>query len=334
MPTPPDPEPPRPEPPRPEPPQHDGDLEPVRVLRLRHFDALADLMRELRPEPVTYEPVPYEPVTYSPVPYEPVTDGPGGVQPAPPSAPDRTPPAPDRTPEAEEEDTQELPTVPPVSRAPSPRVPSPRVPSPRVPSPRAPASRVPLPPAPSAGPPTAPVTGTLAPMTGAVGPAPRRAALAVAAAVLVAGLAGFGCAQLLGGRQQTTGTAHHADPTATAPRTADPATPAPAAPAPGTPAGTPAVTATAPPADAADPDGPGTLRRGDTGPEVTDLQERLLGVPDVYRDGSTSGTYDATLTEAVARFQLWYGISGDETGVYGDDTRHALESRTGPDDDS
>jgi hypothetical protein len=31
----------------------------------------------------------------------------------------------------------------------------------------------------------------------------------------------------------------------------------------------------------------------------------------------------------VARFQLWYGIRGDESGVYGDDTRRDLESRTG-----
>ncbi|MCG0064482.1 peptidoglycan-binding protein, partial [Streptomyces tricolor] len=85
---------------------------------------------------------------------------------------------------------------------------------------------------------------------------------------------------------------------------------------------------------ATDPDGPGTLRQGDTGPEVTGLQQRLLRIPDVYRDGSTHGTYDAALTEAVARFQLWYGISGDETGVYGDDTRRALESRTGFGDDA
>jgi peptidoglycan hydrolase-like protein with peptidoglycan-binding domain len=80
----------------------------------------------------------------------------------------------------------------------------------------------------------------------------------------------------------------------------------------------------------ADPDGPGTLREGAGGPEVTELQQRLLRVPNVYDHGhgSTSGRYDATLTEAVARFQLWYGIRGDETGVYGDDTRLALESRT------
>lgn len=80
---------------------------------------------------------------------------------------------------------------------------------------------------------------------------------------------------------------------------------------------------------AADPDGPGTLRQGDSGPEVTDLQERLRHIPNVYDNGSTDGTYDTTLTAAVARFQLWYGIRGDEDGVYGDDTRRDLESRTG-----
>ncbi|MYV43106.1 peptidoglycan-binding protein, partial [Streptomyces sp. SID1328] len=65
------------------------------------------------------------------------------------------------------------------------------------------------------------------------------------------------------------------------------------------------------------------------GPEVTELRRRLLRIPDVFRDGSATGPYDAPLTEAVARFQLWYGIRGDETGVYGDDTRRDLESRTG-----
>ncbi|MHA5047703.1 peptidoglycan-binding protein [Streptomyces sp. SD15] len=91
----------------------------------------------------------------------------------------------------------------------------------------------------------------------------------------------------------------------------------------------PAATAAAQaPSPAADPDGAGTLREGASGSEVTELQQRLLDIPDVYTDGSTSGTYDATLTAAVARFQLWYGIRGDETGVYGNDTRAALESRT------
>ncbi|MFF1769370.1 peptidoglycan-binding protein [Streptomyces sp. NPDC058249] len=90
---------------------------------------------------------------------------------------------------------------------------------------------------------------------------------------------------------------------------------------------TPAPTAQAP-SRTSDPDGAGTLREGDSGPQVAELQERLLRIPDVYDNGATSGTYDPTLTAAVARFQLWYGIRGDETGVYGNDTRAALESRT------
>ncbi|MFE1191766.1 peptidoglycan-binding protein [Streptomyces olivaceoviridis] len=221
MPTPPDPEQPPPGP----------VLEPVRVVRPRRFDALAELMREIRPDPVTPE-----------------------------------------------DDTRELPPVP----------------------------------------------ASVPPPSGAPGPSagPRRAA--VAAAVAAAALVGFGCALLLPGRQQAAATARPAPPVTTAPPATAPGGP----PAPTTSAG-PAAPATAP-----DPDGPGTLRQGDTGPEVADLQQRLLRVPDVYRDGSSSGTYDTTLTEAVARFQLWYGVSGDETGVYGNDTRRALESRTGVGDDS
>ncbi|MEU0383437.1 peptidoglycan-binding domain-containing protein [Streptomyces chartreusis] len=136
----------------------------------------------------------------------------------------------------------------------------------------------------------------------------RRAAVAVA--VVAAAVIGFGGAALLLPGKNTD------DSAAPAPR------PTPSASA---PASTPTPT---PPA--ADPDGPGTLREGAAGPEVTELQERLLRIPDVYRDGSTSGRYDPTLTAAVARFQLWYGIRGDETGVYGNDTRLALESRTAP----
>ncbi|MEU6380680.1 peptidoglycan-binding domain-containing protein [Streptomyces sp. NPDC046909] len=154
-------------------------------------------------------------------------------------------------------------------------------------------------------------TQELPPVPAHYGPRPhgpgsglRRAAVVVG--VSAAALIGFGCALLLPGR---------ADDTAAS------------APSP-TPTPTPSPTASAPPA-AADPDGPGTLREGDSGPEVTELQQRLLRIPDVYRDGPTNGTYDTVLTEAVARFQLWYGIRGDETGVYGNDTRLALESRTG-----
>ncbi|MFF0835627.1 MULTISPECIES: peptidoglycan-binding protein [unclassified Streptomyces] len=168
-----------------------------------------------------------------------------------------------------------------------------------------------LPPVPAA--PRAAAPRAAAPRAGGPGPGARRAALALA--VAAAALVGFGCALLLPARQDAT-----AAPRPSRSAAPTPADPAPATPAPADPAGTAST----------DPDGPGTLRQGDTGPEVTELQQRLLRVPDVYRDGSTSGTYDAPLTEAVARFQLWYGISGDETGVYGDDTRRALESRTVP----
>ncbi|MFE0388406.1 peptidoglycan-binding protein [Streptomyces bungoensis] len=225
MPTPPDPRQPPPGP----------VLEPVRVQRLRRFDALAELMREMRPERETYE-------SFGPAP--------------------RPDPAASRPPRAEDE-TQELPPF--------------------------------------------PAGGRGAP--GTSGRGLRRAAVAVA--VGAAALAGFACALLLPGRPATAGE--------------EPARTAPTSPAATTAPDPPVTTA---PAD--DPDGAGTLRQGDTGPRVTDLQLRLLRVPDVYRDGSTSGTYDAVLTAAVARFQLWYGIVGDERGVYGDDTRRALESRTGP----
>ncbi|MHC3467124.1 peptidoglycan-binding domain-containing protein [Streptomyces sp. 7R007] len=136
------------------------------------------------------------------------------------------------------------------------------------------------------------------------GPGLRRAAVVVA--VAAAALVGFVCALLIAARHDGT-TARTPAASATAS----------AAPAPTTAAAGPA-----------DPDGAGTLREGDSGPEVSAMQQRLLQIPDVYQNGSTDGHYDATLKEAVARFQLWYGIRGDETGVYGNDTRQALESRT------
>ncbi|WP_405952500.1 peptidoglycan-binding protein [Streptomyces prunicolor] len=151
-----------------------------------------------------------------------------------------------------------------------------------------------------------PVPGELRPLpttTGFFGPGLRRAAIVVG--VSAAALVGFACALLLPGR----GEASTAQPIATP-----------------TPVASATVSATA------DPDGAGTLREGDSGAEVKELEQRLLRIPNVYENGSTSGQYDATLTAAVARFQLWYGIRGDENGVYGDDTRKDLESRTTLDD--
>lgn len=88
----------------------------------------------------------------------------------------------------------------------------------------------------------------------------------------------------------------------------------------------PAVPATtAPPAAGT---ASGVLREGDSGPAVSDLQTRLLRIPDVYTGGAVDGRFDRRLAAAVARFQVWYGIRGDENGEYGDATRRDLESRT------
>ncbi|AKN73993.1 hypothetical protein QR97_33515 [Streptomyces sp. PBH53] len=337
MPTPPDPEEP---PPGPVP-------EPLRVVRLRRFDALAELMREFRPHPVTYEPL--------------------GPAPGPP--PHRPPTRPR---DLAEDDTQELPPVagarpanlrPTSATGPAdarPTDPGPADARPANPGPAnarltdpgpadarpanlGPANARLTDPGPAdarpanLGPANARLTdpgpadarpaatpAQLAPAHAAPRFAPASRRTAVAVAVGAAAVVGFGCALLLPGRPQAAATAHPAPPATDAP-------PAATAPAPRPPTASTSPTARTP---ATDPDGPGTLRQGDTGPEVTDLQQRLLRIPDVYRDGSTHGTYDAALTEAVARFQLWYGISGDETGVYGDDTRRGLESRTGFGDDA
>jgi hypothetical protein len=106
---------------------------------------------------------------------------------------------------------------------------------------------------------------------------------------------------------------------------ASPTTPQAAATASATASATPTQTAAS---QAGQPSAVVVLRQGDSGPEVSDLQSRLLRIPDVYPDGKVDGRYDAVLTEAVARFQLWYGIRGDEDGEYGDATRRDLESRT------
>ncbi|MFI1767422.1 peptidoglycan-binding protein [Streptomyces sp. NPDC020800] len=282
-----------PTPPDPEEPRSGPVLEPVRVLRLRHFDALAELMREMRPEPEAYDsfestsspPSPLSSRPPSPAPSQ--QSSPAFTRPSSPSPsrpPSSSPSSPDvlaaRALRTAEEETQELP---PVAGTPRP-------------------------------------TGRPAQGNPGQGAGIRRAAVAVA--VGAAALLGFACALLLPGRQEAGATTGPSRPATSAPHDA-----APVAPATGTPPDTaPSAPATSP---SADPDGAGTLRQGDTGPDVADLQQRLLRIPDIYRDGSTDGTYDAVLTAAVARFQLWYGISGDETGVYGNDTRRALESRTG-----
>ncbi|GAB2782774.1 hypothetical protein GCM10027073_14350 [Streptomyces chlorus] len=243
-------------------------LEPVRVLRPRRTDALAELFKEFEREKCEG----YESVTL----------------PRPATGP--------------EDETQEFPSVAsePPARPPT-TVPGPAYESFTHHSPapgRTPANRR-APQGPSYGS-TVPGRPSHAPAHPPThSPATRRAAVAIA--VAAAAVLGFGGAVLLLG--QNTDDRAVPDPR---PSTSPPAAPPERAPA-----------------------APGFLGEGDSGPEVAELQERLLRIPDVYRDGATSGRYDATLSAAVARFQLWYGVQGDETGVYGDDTRRALESRTG-----
>lgn len=78
--------------------------------------------------------------------------------------------------------------------------------------------------------------------------------------------------------------------------------------------------------DNADP--PPTLRQGDSGPEVVELQKRLddAGYGSWVRD--SEGEYGYFTGQWVARFQRDKDIEDDEPGVYGPATRRALESMT------
>ncbi|MFF0105825.1 peptidoglycan-binding domain-containing protein [Streptomyces hirsutus] len=252
---------------------HDGPpLEPVRVLRPRRTDALAELFKEFeREEREGYESVTLPRPAAGP---EDETQEFPSVAPEPPTRPRTAAPGP-----ADENFAQHGP----VPGRTSPGRRAPQGPSYDSAVPGRP-SRIPVRPSPHS-------------------PVKRRAAVAIALAA--AAVLGFGGAVLLLG-QRTEDRAVPDPRPITSPPAAEPAAPPQRAPA-----------------------APGFLSEGDSGPEVAELQERLLRIPDVYRDGATSGRYDAVLSAAVARFQLWYGVQGDETGVYGDDTRRALESRTG-----
>ncbi|MEV6111606.1 peptidoglycan-binding domain-containing protein [Streptomyces sp. NPDC052109] len=108
-------------------------------------------------------------------------------------------------------------------------------------------------------------------------------------------------------------------PSAT-PSTSPPPTPAPSAetsrPASPTPSAAPRTTPAAAP----------VLRRGDQGPEVTELQERLRQL-NLYGD-RISGIFTRTVEDAVSTYQLARGIRGDALGVYGPATRERLEAET------
>ncbi|MYW08352.1 peptidoglycan-binding protein [Streptomyces sp. SID2563] len=73
-------------------------------------------------------------------------------------------------------------------------------------------------------------------------------------------------------------------------------------------------------------DDAGTLRRGDRGTEVAELQNRLREVW-VY-NGPVDSDYGDRTEQAVSDLQTWWSIDGDPDGVYGPNTRSRLEAVT------
>ncbi|MFF8538596.1 peptidoglycan-binding protein [Streptomyces sp. NPDC015532] len=69
-----------------------------------------------------------------------------------------------------------------------------------------------------------------------------------------------------------------------------------------------------------------TLRRGDSGSEVTELQLRLSQLRMYMR--KADGQFDRRLEDAVRWYQWARGIAGDDPGVYGPATRASLEAET------
>ncbi|MER7742185.1 peptidoglycan-binding domain-containing protein [Streptomyces sp. NPDC096538] len=105
---------------------------------------------------------------------------------------------------------------------------------------------------------------------------------------------------------------------------------APSASAPAEPSATASTgAASSAPAVAPEPTDPGgtspVLRRGDRGPEVAGLQQRLRQVW-LYH-GDINGQYTPRVEEAVRAYQWSRGIA-EEMGVYGPQTRARLEAET------
>ncbi|GAB2841706.1 peptidoglycan-binding domain-containing protein [Streptomyces deserti] len=78
--------------------------------------------------------------------------------------------------------------------------------------------------------------------------------------------------------------------------------------------------------DAARERGNPVLRRGDRGPEVTELQLRLRQL--YLYNGEADGHFTTQVEGALRNYQWSRGIRSDELGVYGEETRAKLESET------
>ncbi|MEU6771479.1 peptidoglycan-binding domain-containing protein [Streptomyces sp. NPDC046759] len=68
------------------------------------------------------------------------------------------------------------------------------------------------------------------------------------------------------------------------------------------------------------------LHRGDHGPQVSELQERLRQL-NLYGD-EINGIFSGSVEDAVRIYQLARGIRGDTLGEYGPATRKSLEAET------
>ncbi|WNI24993.1 peptidoglycan-binding domain-containing protein [Streptomyces sp. ITFR-16] len=113
-------------------------------------------------------------------------------------------------------------------------------------------------------------------------------------------------------------------PSASASRSASASASAPASPSPSA-----TTQESRPPEGVAPPAGTpdsSTLRRGDHGPEVAELQRRLQEIW-LYR-GPADADYSDRVESAVRDFQSSMYIQGDPEGAYGPNTRRALEAIT------
>ncbi|MDT0568094.1 peptidoglycan-binding domain-containing protein [Streptomyces sp. DSM 3412] len=114
-----------------------------------------------------------------------------------------------------------------------------------------------------------------------------------------------------------------ASPTVTTTETG--ATPTPSTSMTKVPSGSDA-TVTAAPAPPVTDGPPPVLGLGDQGAEVTELQLRLRQIG--FYNGGPDGDYDREVQSAVRGYQLTRVLLEDESGVYGEATRAALESET------
>jgi peptidoglycan hydrolase-like protein with peptidoglycan-binding domain len=68
------------------------------------------------------------------------------------------------------------------------------------------------------------------------------------------------------------------------------------------------------------------LRRGDQGPEVTELQQRLHGL--YLYNGQIDGDFSSQVEDALRNYQWSRNVGTDNLGVYDQKTRESLEAET------